>query len=221
MALTIAAEEGAGAVSMSRVASRLGVAMPSLYYYVENLDELLSLVAAELLREMPLPNPRLRWDRWLTEFAQTMRSLLLEQPILTRLSYLSVHPPFRPQVLEQALRVLTKAGFSAEYALAIVGQHIRLVVDLVHAEHALAKERQNGRNPVSELRRSAKTATPEEIPLLLGVLEGYAHLPEDIGDYSEVLFEWVMSVQMAGLAAVLEGRVPWTLLGPPRHPELD
>ena len=51
-ALKIADEQGLGAVSMRRVASQLGVTPMALYYYVENKDQLIDLMADQSLQQL-------------------------------------------------------------------------------------------------------------------------------------------------------------------------
>jgi AcrR family transcriptional regulator len=211
-ALDIAATDGARSVTMSRVASELGVGMPALYYHVRNLDELLGLVAAALLEKLAVPDTALPWNQWLLEFAREMRALLLAQPVLTRVPFLAAHPTFLPAVYEHALEVMTRAGFRPDYALLMFGQYARVVTDLVHAEHARAEEAARGHHLMSYLRASAAQTPVEEIPILRSILDRWSDLPDVLPNYSDDLFEWQMALEIAGMTAVLKGRIPLTLL---------
>jgi AcrR family transcriptional regulator len=215
-AVALADEQGIEAVTMARVARQLGVAAPALYYHVGNSDELLTAVAESFVTRFPLPNPRLRWDRWLLTFAESFRSLLQERPVLTRLPYLSVHPPFPAESLEQALRVLTRAGFAPDYALVLFGEHVRTVVELVHAEHAREHERRAGRGQLAELRRIAVATSGVDTPILAEVLRRWDGVPDDRGGYDDVLFRWQMALALASWRALLADEVTPRLLGPPR-----
>lgn len=215
-AIAVSTESGPAEVTMSAVAKRLGVAMPGLYHHVSSLDELLSSVAEELLGRLVLPDVRLRWDRWLVTFSYDLRVLLQTQPLLTRLPYLAVHPPFDATALERALRVLTRAGFAPDYALVMFSQHVRVVVDLVHAEHAREHERAAGRSPIAYLRQIATADRRADTPILDAVLARFGEVPDDRRGYDDVLFEWQLHLEIAGWAAALAGDLPTTVLGPPR-----
>jgi AcrR family transcriptional regulator len=204
-AFEIARENGAGAINMTSVAARLGVAQPALYYHVRNVDDLLGLVAAEILRQMPVPDVRMRWDRWLYVFAKELYQLIREHEVLSRVPYLSVHTPFPPTVIERALRVLTRAGFDGAVALLVLSQHIRTVIDLAYANYARAEESLNGRSALRLLREDAKTVPDEQIPTLRAVLDEVADIPDVAENLSSALFEWQVGLELAGLRALLQG----------------
>lgn len=203
-------------LTMAAVSARLGVAQPALYYHVRNMDELLTLVAAALLDEIELPDLRMRWDRWLAEFSLRLRQLLIDQPVLTRLPYLAVHPPFSAEALEGSLTVLTRAGFAPDYALVMFSQHVRVVVDLVHAEHAREHERQAGRSQIGFLRTIMANRTESaSTPILDAIADRFAGLPDDVEGYDDLLFDWQINIEIAGWRAVLDNQVPTQLLGTP------
>lgn len=54
-AVTVADEEGLGALSMRKVAERLGLKVMSLYTYVRSRDELVALMLDQVAAEQPLP----------------------------------------------------------------------------------------------------------------------------------------------------------------------
>src|SRR6185369_13421325 len=64
----VAAAEGLGAVSMSRVASELGAATMSLYRYVPAKHELLDLMVDAAMGAPPEPDPALGWRAGLRGF---------------------------------------------------------------------------------------------------------------------------------------------------------
>lgn len=203
-ALSIAAEQGASAVTMSSVARRLGVGMPALYNHIRNLDELLGLVASALLADVPVPDVRIRWDRWLLAFADEFRATLVNEPLLTRIPSLSVHQPFPVQTVERGLRVLTRAGFDEVTAVTVFGEFVRKLVDLVYAEHARDGETRIGQSPLRVLRDRAEGVPATEIPALVSVLDALATIPEDVDGISEVLWEWNLRVEILGLRALLD-----------------
>jgi AcrR family transcriptional regulator len=208
-AVELAHDEGAGAVSMSSVAKRLGVGMPALYYHLRNVDDLLGAVGAALLADMPIPSVRLRWDRWLVALASDFRELLLREPILVRVPRLSVHQPFPPLVVDRAMRVLVKAGFDRNTALVVYGEFIRRVVDLVYAELAREEEARQGLFPIRTLREQAATVTPSEAPELHALVREWDGMPDDIPEASEVMWIWNIGFEILGIRAMLTGASPW------------
>ena len=71
-ALAIADEDGYEALSMRRVAERLGAGTMTLYHYVRNKDELITLMADEVMGEVLVPAEE-RGDDWRTATAQIAR----------------------------------------------------------------------------------------------------------------------------------------------------
>ncbi len=71
-ALAIADEEGYEAVSMRRVAERLSAGTMTLYHYVRNKDELITLMADEVMGEVLVPDDELGGD-WRPVMGQIAR----------------------------------------------------------------------------------------------------------------------------------------------------
>jgi AcrR family transcriptional regulator len=72
-ALEIADAEGFDAVSMRRVAQRLGAGTMTLYHYVRNKDELIALMTDQVMAEVVVPEGELS-DDWRTALAQIANS---------------------------------------------------------------------------------------------------------------------------------------------------
>lgn len=81
-AVEIADAEGFEAVSMRRVARELGAGTMSLYHYVRNKDELLSLMFDLLMGELVVADDELAggWRQALTAIARATRKGLKEHP---------------------------------------------------------------------------------------------------------------------------------------------
>ncbi|WP_426510819.1 TetR/AcrR family transcriptional regulator C-terminal domain-containing protein [Dactylosporangium sp. McL0621] len=90
----VAAAEGLGAVSMSRVASELGAATMSLYRYVSAKHELLDLMVDAAMGLPPEPEPGLGWRAGLRGFADSYLGLLRSQPWMLRVPINT--PPITP-----------------------------------------------------------------------------------------------------------------------------
>jgi AcrR family transcriptional regulator len=72
-ALEIADADGYDAVSMRRVAQRLGAGTMTLYHYVRNKDELIALMTDQVMAEVVVPEGELS-DHWRTALAQIATS---------------------------------------------------------------------------------------------------------------------------------------------------
>jgi AcrR family transcriptional regulator len=211
--LKVATAEGAHAVSMARVAAELGVASPALYNHVRSLDDLLGRAAGRLFEGLPIPSPELAWDEWIVESAFLLRSLMLENPILTRVPFLPAHVGFPPRMLEHGLAALQRGGFVTEHALTILGEHVRHVVDLVRAETSRAHSASEGRNVLTYLRETIETVDPDEIPLLIEAVGRWDRFGATLPAYGDRVFDWHMRIEVAGLRAMREGEFgpPWEL----------
>jgi len=76
-AIEIADTEGFDAVSMRRVAQRLGAGTMTLYHYVRNKDELISLMSDSIMGEILVPDDELSddWRTALTQIATRTRDI--------------------------------------------------------------------------------------------------------------------------------------------------
>ncbi|OLF16731.1 TetR/AcrR family transcriptional regulator [Actinophytocola xanthii] len=121
--VTVAAEEGLAAVSMSRVAKVLGTSAMSLYRYVGSKDELLALMLDAVLGEVDITTIarddgwRAGLERWAwTELAAYRKNLwVLQVPIKG--------PPVTPNsitFLEQGLRCLTGTPLTPAEKMSVI-----------------------------------------------------------------------------------------------------
>ncbi|SCG50544.1 transcriptional regulator, TetR family [Micromonospora echinaurantiaca] len=97
-AIEVADTEGLAALSMRRVAERLGVGTMSLYTYVpgkgELLDVMLDTVYGEAARPTDVPGG---WRGRLTQIARETRALYLRHPWLLQVA--TTRPPLGPNVI--------------------------------------------------------------------------------------------------------------------------
>jgi AcrR family transcriptional regulator len=80
-AIAILDEEGYDALSMRRLAQRLGATAPTLYWHVRNREELLDLVADKVVGEVldGIGEPH-GWRAWMSALARSLRAVLLRHP---------------------------------------------------------------------------------------------------------------------------------------------
>ena len=79
-AVSLADAEGVGALTMRRVAERLGVEAMSLYHHVPNKDAILDGMVDAVFAEVTLPSNGTDWRQEMRERAVSMREVLTRHP---------------------------------------------------------------------------------------------------------------------------------------------
>ena len=80
-ALNVIRTEGLEALSMRRLSRELGRSAMAAYWYVEDKQQLLNLVAKKMLAEVPLPDPESgTWDERLRKVVAAIDAKLREHP---------------------------------------------------------------------------------------------------------------------------------------------
>jgi TetR/AcrR family transcriptional regulator, tetracycline repressor protein len=130
-ALALMAEGGLEAVSFRRIAGRLGVSAPTLYWHVESKRHLMDLMAEELLRrtgaEPADPAAGQPWWEWLHTHARAMFDALVSTRDAPRVVAGNRPTPDRFPQIERALGVLVAAGLrpvEAQQALFAIGAYV-------------------------------------------------------------------------------------------------
>ncbi|OED17916.1 tetracycline resistance transcriptional repressor TetR [Burkholderia sp. A2] len=138
-ALELLDEVGIDGLSTRRLAERLGVQSPTLYWHFRNKAELLDAMAETIMLERhgaSLPQPDDVWDAWLAENARSFRRALLAYRDGARL-----HAGTRPRALhfssiERKVALLGDAGFTPDEAVDVMVAISRFVVGWVLEEQA-------------------------------------------------------------------------------------
>ncbi|GAA2796257.1 TetR/AcrR family transcriptional regulator C-terminal domain-containing protein [Kitasatospora sp. CM 4170] len=136
-ALALVDEEGAAALSTTRVAARLGVKGPSLYNYVSSRDEIIAGVSDLIVAEMDLDPAVQPWTAALDAWARSYRSALARHPNMVPL--LASRPTRSVAALQAyacAFAMLRKAGWPEDHVLPVV-QSIEylLIGSALHLNH--------------------------------------------------------------------------------------
>jgi AcrR family transcriptional regulator len=116
----IADAEGLAALSVRKVASRLGIGAMSLYTYVPGRSELVELMIDRVYAEHTIPEPQLPWRRRLEAWARETWRIYGGHPWL--LDYNMARLPIGPHVLdvsEALYAALHDAGFAGAENMAI------------------------------------------------------------------------------------------------------
>jgi AcrR family transcriptional regulator len=139
-ALALLEEHGPGALSMRRLADRLGVAPTALYTHVRGkadlIDGLIDQVYAGLTLEL---DPSGDWTQQLTTLSQQIRDHLLAHPAVV--PYALQRPGLGPHSLrlgEAIYNVLRPAGFSDQAVVGTVYALLTYILGFVALEIARA-----------------------------------------------------------------------------------
>ncbi|WP_031025750.1 TetR/AcrR family transcriptional regulator [Streptomyces albus] len=141
-AIAVADAEGLGAVSMSRVATQIGVSTMALYRYVSGKDDLLTLMEDEAVGlPVPGPDPAEGWRAGMEHWARSYADVMARHRWMVRIPIST--PPLSPHSvmwMEQALGYLRHTGLDGEEKLGVlitlngyVRSHSSLVADIAEA----------------------------------------------------------------------------------------
>jgi TetR/AcrR family tetracycline transcriptional repressor len=138
-ALELLNEAGIDNLSTRRLAQRLGVQSPTLYWHFKSKADLLDAMAETIMLErhgQSLPQPGEAWQDWFVANACSFRNALLAYRDGARL-----HAGTRPQhahfdAIEAKLRLLCEAGFTPAQALNLMLALGRFVIGWVLEEQA-------------------------------------------------------------------------------------
>lgn len=135
-AIALADADGLGALSMRKVADRLGVSAMSLYTYVPGKAELIDLMLDNVLAEVPRPGHPSRpgdapvgWRARLERVARNNWALYLRHPWLLQVA--TSRPPLGPNVIakyDHELRAVDGIGLT-DIEMDLV---VQLIGDYVH-----------------------------------------------------------------------------------------
>lgn len=190
-ALALLNEVGIDALSTRKLADRLGMQSPSLYWHFKSKQALLNDMAEAMLAERnaaSLPREGVDWREWFAESGRSFRRALLTYRDGAR-----VHAGTRPDMtglpaLEAKVRLLCNAGFAPADALRAIATQSRYVVGWVLEEQAETEA--NGERPLP-------AASFQAFPLLAAGADVWRQTDPD-GDFDYGL--WVI---IKGLEAKL------------------
>ncbi|GGM67457.1 TetR/AcrR family transcriptional regulator C-terminal domain-containing protein [Dactylosporangium sucinum] len=132
--------DGLEGVTLRRLASRLGVRAPTLYWHVANKAALVTAIAEAILeREFTVlepPGPQERWQDWLMGLAGRLRRALLAHPDGARVISASQLSLRMAAISELAIRTLTERGLPLRRARLLVLTVQRFTIGHVLEEQA-------------------------------------------------------------------------------------
>jgi AcrR family transcriptional regulator len=208
-AVELADAEGLEALSMRRVAERLGVGTMSLYTYVPGRAELLDAMLDTVLAEVTRPDGARGWRAGLEQRAQEDWALFHRHPWMLQISPArALLGPNETELFEASLRVVADTGLSGSemvLVVSLVGEYTRGAAQT--AVGAAQAERRTGisdeqwwaaREPLFD-----KYFDPERYPTVVRVAaEGAFEQPS--GDAAYTVAQARQSFEF-GLARILDG----------------
>ncbi|MGY1434705.1 TetR/AcrR family transcriptional regulator C-terminal domain-containing protein [Streptomyces reniochalinae] len=205
-ALKLLDEVGLDGLTVRRLAARLGVQNPALYWHFRNKQELLDLMAQHLQmpQEAPPPGDGETWDTWIAARAHARHRLLLSRRDGARLIAGTSPGPEIAALAEADLRVLVGFGFDPVHAMRAIIAIGHYVTGFTLEEQAAQSRRSEGAPPAPRhgKRRGTQDAALESAlaPLLMEAIQrgGPPESPE--------AFEQGLTMLIDGMRAL------------PRHP---
>jgi len=206
VALELLDEGGLDGLTLRRLAERLGIRAPTLYWHVRDKRELLDLLAGAILEEALAawrePQPGQPWWDWLTARARVMRAALLAH----RDSALVVsgNRPTSSSLpgIERQLRALADAGFTpADGLLALLTLNAYVLGDVldIQAEDGRPAPAASDADPPGAAAGAGAPPGAGAFPLLRAAT-GSLSSPDE-------RFEYGLEVLIDGLRARLAERV--------------
>ncbi|NUW38289.1 TetR/AcrR family transcriptional regulator C-terminal domain-containing protein [Nonomuraea sp. SMC257] len=121
--------EGLDGLSMRKLGARLGSGATTIYWYVENKDELLELAYDHVWGQIALPVPEeLGWRDTITTFAHSMRRVMLFHPwvgsLIGRLPALGPNALSMSDRLRKAFALAGFEGLDIDYANAALTAYV-------------------------------------------------------------------------------------------------
>jgi AcrR family transcriptional regulator len=210
--VTIAATEGLGAVSMSRVAAELGSSAMSLYRYVAAKDELLALMVDAASGTPPPAEPGEGWRSGLSRWAWAYLDVLRRHPWVLRIPISG--PPATPhQVawMEAALRSMRDTALAEAEKLSVllllsgyVRNEATLELDLATAFQAAGTAEPAAVMP-GYGRMLAMLTDAERFPALHAVIAAGVF---DQDDHPDTEFVFGLDRLLDGVEALVRARAP-------------
>jgi TetR/AcrR family tetracycline transcriptional repressor len=204
-ALKLLDEVGLDALTMRRLAERLGVKAASLYRHVRDKQELLVLLADAVTGEIPVVRDGSGWQKQLVDVAwRVRRGMLLHRDGARLLASTAPVGQQRLRHIENVMSLLLSAGLRAREA-ARVGYHLNnFVTEFVADEARMVSAAEASGTTRSKLmadaRRYFRTLPSEEFPTLVKLAD------EVTEDDSDGLFQFGVDVWVHAIERLLKRR---------------
>lgn len=130
--------EGLDNVTLRKLAARLGVQAPTLYWHIPNKAALITAIAEEILTPLPASpiDPGERWQDWLIGFATGLRQALRAHPDGARIISIAQMSRNMAALSELAMSTLVARGIPLHQARVTVLTVERVTIGFVLEEQA-------------------------------------------------------------------------------------
>lgn len=200
-ALALADEEGLEAVTIRRLARRLGVTPMALYWHFRNKDELLEGVAALLFEAADLSvDASASWQDQLRALLGSLLGVLRAHPSAAiLLSTRTVSSESGLRATEAMLDILRRGGFSPAEATQVARHALSTITNLVSGEPGVVVRDESGEelDARRRARRFLESLPPERYPRLV---EAAAPLSEGVAP--DAYFAFGLDLLLAGIEAM-------------------
>jgi TetR/AcrR family tetracycline transcriptional repressor len=186
--------EGLDGVTTRKLAARLGVQSPTLYWHLPNKGALVTAIADAILDQefgdLSPPEPEQHWQDWLTGLAQRLRQALLAHPDGARVISASQLSLKMAAISELAMSSLVARGIPLRQTRVIV-----LTVERFTVGHVL--EEQAPRPDADALKDFDMATFAQQHPTLVAAIAEYFQPGRTVDD----LFRDCLEVVIEGAAA--------------------
>lgn len=203
VALGLVRDRGVAGLSIRRLAAELGCSVSTLYQYVANKDELLTLLWDEVIGTVELPEPSSEnWRQTILDAAAAIRRSLRQ--------YISLYDVMREQPMagphtirfyERGLGIFTEAGFDLDDIQPLWDMLIDLVLAFVSYERAWIEHRAAVRVEDQEIAAFYKglfeDLPPEEYPYFRALVGRFKLKPRDMAGW----YDRAIVLMVDGIAA--------------------
>jgi AcrR family transcriptional regulator len=199
-AITIADRDGLDALTMRRVAQKLGAGTMSLYWHVRNKDELIELMRDQVAGEHTL-QPSGDWRSDLARFARDIRAVFLRHPWLASVAFGT--PPLGPNSLRQdelTMAAMSSLGVDLQTQGAVGAAVYFFVIGFVLRE--LAQEQVQQRTGATREEWLASVAPYIQQQLASGRYPNLQRAYTSGGDLdNDAAFEFILNLILDAMAA--------------------
>jgi len=169
-ALALLDEVGLDALTLRKLADKLKVKAPAIYWHFKNkqdlLDEMATVVLGAESQRLTLKKS-LRWDAWARFYGASLREALLKYRDGARMvSGTRLTDPSLYASMDAALKRLTDAGFSSYTATVILSTIYSYVIGFVIEEQAVVRKDGSVADPYL-LENRSRRIDPKQTPLAL------------------------------------------------------
>jgi TetR/AcrR family transcriptional regulator, tetracycline repressor protein len=205
-ALRLGDEEGLEAVTIRRLAQELGVTPMALYWHFKNKEELLIGIVDHALSTVRADRSATDpWNKQLRAMVEALLTVMREHPSLPDLMHAidKNEGESFTRATNDALALLTQAGFGVEEAYWVASQLLHGVMGLVKAQpdcpaNVPADEVEEWRR---QKRISLESLPADRFPMLVAFAETYKGPPD-----TERYYGFGIDLLMAGVETTAAGR---------------